>query len=316
VTRSASPDRLPPGARIGDYAVEREVACEPTVVVYLATHVVLPRRAQLHVTQPGSQDAAVQLLREACILEALSHPGIPRVFECGVLPDRRPWSAIEHLTGAIDHPAGPGDVVGVTLDRYVGHGPLGIADLVVAVRDVADILRHAHDRGVVHRHLTGATIVRTPRRRGHYAVCAWDQARTLDAGGELAVDPRDDVYALGQIAFRALSGSSPEPVPADERPAHPARPVRPGTEPFVPVRSAALGSPAAPSELVGLLDQMLAEPAARPSSQEVYDRAVWLCDALDLVPQLDRPRWTPPLGIVKDRAELDDSGGFSIRITR
>src|SRR4051812_46264386 len=105
--------RFVAGARIGDYRVAREAAIEETSVVYLATHVVLPRQAELKVTHPGSRTAAIQLLREACILEALSHAGIPRVHECGVLSDRRPWSAIERMSGA-------------TLKQLAGDGPLAL----------------------------------------------------------------------------------------------------------------------------------------------------------------------------------------------
>ena len=152
MTRAVTTDRFTPGARIGDYVVDREVAYESAAIVYFATHVVLPRQAHLKVSHPGSRPAAVQLLREACILEALSHPGAPRVYECGVLADRRPWSSIERLPG-------------IALDRFVGDHPAALSDVVVALRDVADVLRHAHERGIVHRRLTASAIVRTQRRR-------------------------------------------------------------------------------------------------------------------------------------------------------
>jgi hypothetical protein len=282
MSRTTTSDRFVAGARIGDYVVDHELAYEVNAITYLATHVVLPRQAHVKVTHPGSREAAVQLLREACILEALSHPGIPRVHECGVLGDRRPWAAIERMPG-------------VTFERYAGGGPLALSDLVVALRDVADILRHAHDRGVVHRRLTAAAIVRTQRRRSAYAICAWGDACTLDTAGDVTVDPRDDVGALGEIAFRALTGASPEGV-----------------------TSAAAHCPAAPPELIALIDQMRAEPVARPVATEVYDRALWLCDTLE-APLLDRPRWTPAQGVASEGvspAPTGDSRGFAIRIGR
>ncbi|MEO7735855.1 MAG: protein kinase [Kofleriaceae bacterium] len=282
MARTTTSDRFAAGARIGDYVVDHELAYEANAITYLATHVVLPRQAHIKVTHPGSREAAVQLLREACILEALSHAGIPRVHECGVLGDRRPWAAIERMPG-------------VTLERYAGGGPLALSDLVVALRDVADILRHAHDRGVVHRRLTAAAIVRTQRRRSTYAIAAWGDACTLDTAGGIAVDPRDDVSALGEIAFRALTGASPDGA-----------------------ASAASLCPGAPPELIALLDQMLAEPVARPVATEVYDRALWLCDTLE-TPLLDRPRWTPAQGVVSEGvspAPASDGRGFTIRIAR
>jgi len=280
MSRTTTSDRFAPGARIGDYVVDRELAYEASSIVYFATHVVLPRQAHIKVTHPGSRNAAIQLLREACILEALSHPGVPRVHECGVLPDRRPWSAIELVPG-------------IPFDRFVGEGPTALSDVVVALRDVSDILRHAHERGIVHRRLTASAVVRTQRRHCIHAIEDWADARTLDSEAEAAVDARDDMHALGEIAFRALTGRAPEP----------------GV-------SAATHCSAAPTELIASIDQMLAEPVARPTAADVYARALWLCDTLEASPLFERPRWTPPQGFVSKEISPNDSGGFAVRITR
>jgi serine/threonine-protein kinase len=280
MSRTATLDRFVPGARIGDYVVDREVAYESAAIVYFATHVVLPRQAHIKVTHPGSRSSAVQLLREACILEALSHPGVPRVHECGVLSDRRPWSAIELMPGT-------------ALDRFVGDGAIALSDAVVALRDVADILRHAHERGIVHRRLTASAILHTQRRRSVYAIEDWADARTHDAEAGAVVDARDDVFALGAVMFRALTGRDAEP--GDSLATH---------------------CSAAPTELIAVLDQMLAEPVARPTADDIYDRALWLCETLEASPLLERPRWTPPAGYVTERISANDSSGFAVRITR
>ncbi|HEX3757933.1 MAG TPA: hypothetical protein VHW23_04485 [Kofleriaceae bacterium] len=280
MTRTATSDRFAPGARIGDYVVDREVAYEAAAIVYFATHVVLPRQSHIKVSHPGSRAAAVQLLREACILEALSHPGAPRVHECGVLSDRRPWSSIERLPG-------------VAFDRFVGDRPAALSDVVVALRDVADVLRHAHERGIVHRRLTASAILRTERRRSVYAIEDWADARTLDAEANTGVDARDDIHALGAIVFRALTARDPEP----------------GV-------SVATHCSAAPAELIALIDQMLAEPVSRPVAGDVYDRALWLCETLEASPLFEKPRWTPPQGFVSEPASPNESGGFAVRIGR
>lgn len=284
MVRAVTSDRFAAGARIGDYRVDYEVAIDATAVIYLATHVVLPRKTHIKVTHPGSRTSAIQLLREACILEGLSHAGIPRVHECGVLPDRRPWCAIEII-------AGP------TFKHVTGDGPVALSELVVALRDIADILQHAHERGIVHRRLITSSIVQTQRRRNSYAISDWSDARTLDAAADASVDPRDDVHALGVIAFRALTGKLPEPLV-----------------------SAAVYCPAAPAELISLIDQMLAEPGVRPTANEAFERAAWLCNTLEVAPRPERSRWTPPQGYAPDgvsAGSLDDNrGGFAIRISR
>lgn len=279
--RTTTTDRFAPGARIGDYEIEREMTYEEAAVVYLATHVVLPRKAYIKVTHPGSRSSAIHLLREACILEALSHAGIPRVHECGVLSDRRPWCAIEVLPG-------------VRLARVLSEGPLPLSDLVIMLRDVADVLRHAHERGVVHGRLTASAIIRTQRRRCGHAIGDWTDAHPFDSRAETVVDPREDMLGLGGIAFRALTGTSPEPT-----------------------TTAAMQRPAAPAELTNLIDQMLAEPVGRPSAHDVYERMVWLCSTLEIAPLIERPRWTPPQGIVSEGlSDPPDDSGFVIRIGR
>jgi serine/threonine protein kinase len=280
MTRTAASDRFVPGARIGDYIVEREVAYEAAAIVYFATHVVLPRQSHIKVSHPGSRAASVQLLREACILEALSHPGVPRVHECGVLSDRRPWTSIERMPGA-------------AFDAFTGDRPAALSDVVVALRDVADILRHAHERGIVHRRLTASAILRTERRRSVYAIEDWGDARTLDAKADVAVDASDDIHALGAIVFRALTARDPEPGVL-----------------------AATHCSAVPVELIAVIDQMLAVRIARPTASDVYDRALWLCDTLEASPLFERPRWTPPQGIIAEPASSSESSGFAVRISR
>jgi len=284
MARAVPSDRFAAGARIGDYRVDHEVAIEANSVVYLATHVVLPRKSHIKVAHPGSRTSAVQLLREACILEVLSHAGIPRVHECGVLPDRRPWCAIEIMAGA-------------TFKQLTGDGPVALSDLVAALRDLADILQHAHERGIVHRRLITSSIVQTQRRRHGYAISDWSDARTLDAAVDTVVDPRSDVHALGVIAFRALTGKLAEPLV-----------------------SAATYCPAAPGELISLIDKMLDEPGVRPTANDVFERALWLCGTLEVAPRPERSRWTPPQGYAPDgvsAGSLDESrSGFPIRISR
>ncbi len=278
-SRTSTSDRLLPETRIGDYRITGELVTEETGAVYLADHIVLPRRAALKVMHSGSawlRSIAIQMLREACLLEALSHPGIPRVYECGVLPDRRPWTAFELIEGT-------------TVADAMRSGPLSVVELVAMLRDVADLLHHAHGRGVVHRQLLANAIVRTPDRVVGYAVTHWDHALTLDTQVRVDLDTRDDVFALGVIAFRALTNTMPD------------------------VRSTAEVFPGAPAELASLIDQMLAtEPVARPTSAEVRDRACWLADTLEPL-MVERPRWTPPHGL--ERPPTEDSG-FAVRISR
>ena len=291
MVRAAVSDRFAAGERIGDYQIMDEVAIDATAVVYLAAHVRLPRQAYIKVSHPGSgsRAAAAHILREAHIHETLSHTGVPRVYECGALADGRPWCAIEVVAGA-------------TLKQLTGAGALASSELVIVLRDVADILAHAHACGVVHCRLAMDAIVRSQRRSMSYAICDWSDARMPSAEDRVVVDPKDDIRALGALAFRALTGTLPESIAQDQ-----------------PSPSVRAFCPTAPTELVALIDQMLAEPVARPAASEVFERAYWLCCAFEEAATRGRPRSATIQGFVSEGGSAgtaEDHGGFAVQISR
>jgi len=243
--------------RIGDYDTVEQLGVDELGTTYLANHVLLPRQVALRVGA-SSRSKAMQVLREACLLEALSHHGIPRVFECGMLPDKRPWTAFERIEGT-------------SIAQLVKAEPLPAFEVVQLVRDVADVLHHAHGRGVVHRRIVSDAIVRCDGRSIGHVVRHWDRALTQDTR-RVDLDPRDDVFALGVVAFRALTGTMPD------------------------VQTTAEAMASAPTDLTDLIDAMLGtEPASRPTSAEAGERARWLATTLE--PLMTRPRWTPPRGL-------------------
>src|SRR5262249_25210722 len=127
-----------PGERIGNYRVEHELGPTGSGLLLQVCHQVLPRRAIIkvvHAAFAGVPPYVVQTLREACILEAICHPGVPVVYESGLLPDRRPWFAFEVIGGP-------------TLEDVLAPGALPPADAARLLRDLADVVQHAHRRGV------------------------------------------------------------------------------------------------------------------------------------------------------------------------
>ncbi len=207
VRRNTTSSHFGVGARVGDYQIERELRREITGAIYAVKHQLLPRRAALKVMHhhPGGlRGMAVQVLREACVLESLDRaPYIPRVYETGMLADRRPWYAFE-------------DIVGPTLAQRAVDGPLPAAELVEMMRDVAATLVRVHEFGAIHGRIIEDAIVQGPS--GHHHLIEWSEVATLDS--DFPADPAIDVFALGKIALRAMEnaphlGGTRSAMPAD-----------------------------------------------------------------------------------------------------
>ena len=317
--------KIGPDDRIGLYVIERELATDTTGVTYRAVHQVLPRRAVVKVMHAASvsppaiqQPLAVHVLREACILEALQHPGVIRLYESGMLPDRRPWFARELIEGA---------TFASLLEPTSHH--IEHVDMIALLRDVAEVLDHAYRRGIIHCGLRPDRIVLTGRSRG-YPICLteWADARAHDAAPgayapsraawhytspELAcgdpIDDRTDVFALGVIAYQLFTGRLPFDGDAIGT-------MRDGSTQHVPTE---VRCPDVPRELTGLVDSMLAHDRwDRPSMAEVHGDLAWLADVLATpisrspqIVRIRRPRWTPSIDMPAQvdptlAADLDD----------
>ena len=246
--------RFAVGSRLGDYVIDGDLAGAWNLEAYEATHIMLPRRAKLIVLDASLADhtpAAVQMMREACLLDAMAHPGVPRVYGCGVIA-RRPWIACELIEGTP-----------LSDELAPGRG-LPVRELLALLRDAADVLDHAHRRGVVHRNVRPEALLRTPGRAFSLCVTGWSDARIHDDVAEL-VDLRGDVLALGVVAYTALTG----------------------TRAFDEL-SAAERCPGAPRMLTRLIDGMLAEdPQARPSCADIRALAINLLEVTEIEMPLD-----------------------------
>ncbi len=195
--------------RIGEYVIDHEMPATGTGIVYAGHHVAIEERHVVLRITP----ATAPLEDVAQKLDELDHPGTPRIFDRGMLPDRRRWVAIEYISGS-------------TVADVIAHRTMSTLECLALLRDVCDVLSPAHSRGIVHGNIRPENIVVPDDRRTTICLVGWEGAR-FESSIELAPlvrgndyiapeqlrgvvdDARTDVYALGVIIHRALHGVLP-----------------------------------------------------------------------------------------------------------
>src|SRR5262249_5964085 len=93
---------LQTGSLVSAYRIESLVGTGGMGCVYRARHALTQRLVALKVMREEQlvlERSVDRMMREATILASVSHPGIPRLFECGLLDDGRPWIAMELVEG-------------------------------------------------------------------------------------------------------------------------------------------------------------------------------------------------------------------------
>jgi WD40 repeat protein len=231
-----------------------------------------------------------RFLREAMITARLEHPGIVPVHEAGRWPNGDPYYVMKLVEGR-------------TLKELIAEGAtlrerLGLLPHVIAV---ADAVGYAHSEEVIHRDLKPSNVI--VGSFGETIVVDWglarDRKRDLpepsdellaatgsvvstisgkvvgtpaymspeQARGDVVVDERADVYALGAVLYEVLAGSPPH---ADATPQEVLDRVIAG-----PPRPLPMVVPAVPGELATIVRKAMArDPDAR------YPNAIALAEDL------------------------------------
>jgi hypothetical protein len=212
------------GGLLAGYRIESVLGRGGMSVVYLAEHLKLGRKVALKVlASEVAADASFRerFVRESRVAAGLDHPNIVPIYEAD--------EADEHLFIAMRYVRGT-DLEGLIHDQ----GPLPVERAIPIVRQVASALDAAHAQGLAHRDVKPANILIAtgagPGATDHAYLSDFGITKRLSyqAGktrtGELLgtvdyiapeqiqgseVDGRTDVYSLGCVLYKSLTGEVP-----------------------------------------------------------------------------------------------------------
>jgi eukaryotic-like serine/threonine-protein kinase len=211
------------GQTIGAYRVLRHIGSGGMGQVWLAERADGRYDGQVAIKllrSFGDPLIAKRFEREGQLLARLQHPNIARLLDAGATAQGQLYLVLEYVDGD-------------RIDRYFDERKLSVADRIRAFLPVCDAVAHAHTQLVVHRDLKPSNILVT--RDGTVKLLDFGIAKLLaDQNDEQAteltqlagraftpdfaapeqirgdvVTTQTDVYALGAILYRLLSGVEP-----------------------------------------------------------------------------------------------------------
>ncbi|WP_144126584.1 serine/threonine-protein kinase [Catellatospora sichuanensis] len=274
------------GTLIDDrYLLTTPVGSGGTATVWHARDERLGRMVAVKLLSPGmlADDLAVQRLGvEAQALARLRHRHIAEVYDYGVNRQAGQTTAAYLVMELID---------GVPVRQALaeqGHLPWPQAVRIAA--QTADGLAAAHARGIVHRDVAPGNILLTADgvKIIDFGICASTGSEELDADGNLIgtpaylapervdnrpVQPPADVYAIGVLLYRMLSGHLPWPAdtPVGLLTAPHLRPPEPMPD--------IAGLPTSVTDTIGACLDL--DPAARPTATHLADALGTAADGTD-----------------------------------
>ncbi|MDP6692827.1 MAG: serine/threonine-protein kinase, partial [Phycisphaerales bacterium] len=222
-TTMTESDRIIP-KEIGGYKIIDILGEGGMSVVYTAIQDHPRRKVALKVLRGGifSPTASRRFHLEVEILGKLDHPWIAKVYDAGTHDDGNgvtPFFVMEHVDDALE------------LTDYLEKNPPDRREVLKLFAMISSAIEHGHHRGIVHRDLKPGNILIDAK--GEPKIIDFGVARSLDRGivdeqamteaGRLVgtvqfmapeqvdpktpdIDARCDVYALGVVLYKMLTG--------------------------------------------------------------------------------------------------------------
>jgi len=244
------------GKKLGQYEIREKVGQGGMAQVYKAYHAGLDRFVAvkiLSLSLAENHDFSERFQREALSIAKLNHPNILAVYDAGI-QDKYHYMVMRYVEKS------------VTLDDLIQAGA-NIDQLIHYVVQVAEALHYAHAQGIIHRDIKPSNILID----GKWALLAdFGLVKISEDSSELTstgltmgtpaymspeqaqgkhVDQRTDIYALGIILYKILTGTVPHQAPTPLAIA-----IKRSTEPIPPLH---LTNPYIPLELERIIRKTL-----------------------------------------------------------
>ena len=283
-----SEDTIGVGSFLGGFKIERELGRGGMGVVYKAHELSLNRKVALKVLSQrlsSDEEFIKRFQREAQVIATLNHPNIVNIFSCGK-DHGLYYFAMEYVNGKD---------LGQILQEKTS---IPVEQALSITSQVASALDEAGGRGVVHRDIKPSNIMID--KMGRAKVMDFGVAHLENSDAKLTrtglflgtpeyaspehatgrpLDVRSDIYSLGAVLYRMLSGKSPV---TGESPL--AVMTKLATEPVTPISQ--LNS-SVPKPVCALIEKMMAkEPNER--FQTPKEILVAIDDCIDSL-KLDAP---------------------------
>jgi len=202
-------------SQIGRYEVERELAQGGMGLIFLARDPYIQRQVVVKVLMYSRtlDDVYREFFqREAEVIAALEHPAIVPVYDFG-WHGKQPYIVMRYMSEG-------------SLDDRLAKGEIKLTEMAHILKRVAEALDAAHARNIIHRDVKPSNILFDSVGEAFLSDFGIAKSKPItDDDGEWlvgtpaymspeqvrgdAVDGRSDVYAMGVVLYRLLTGQNP-----------------------------------------------------------------------------------------------------------
>lgn len=213
---SEIPASQPLPEKIGRFIVRSRLGMGGFADVFLALDEKLGRNVAIKMPRLDKWRSKAEIplfVQEAQTSAKLDHPGIVKVYDVGT-HDGRPYIVLEYIRGR-------------SLAELLEEEPIATSKAVRLIIQVAEAITQAHDRGFVHRDIKPQNILLDVDDNPHIAdfglaVKLWEVEDDMSLAGTThymapeqvrgeshRIDLRTDIWAMGVVLYRMLTGKLP-----------------------------------------------------------------------------------------------------------